>query len=70
MIETIEKLTPGVGYDFILYHGLSVMTEKRDITLDQIMPLFNSLTSQENFSRSGFITSAELHKESMMKFED
>ena len=62
-IEAIEKLTPGAGFDFIKYTGLSVNTQMGDIKVEQIMPLFNILTSQKNFLASGFVTSAQLHKE-------
>ena len=47
--------------------GVSVMTEMKDIKVEQIMPLFNILTSQKNFSASGFVTSAQLHKEDKEK---
>ena len=43
------------------------MTEMKDIKVEQIMPLFNILTSQKNFSASGFVTSAQLHKEDKEK---
>ena len=47
--------------------GVSINTEMGDIKVEQIMPLFNSLTSQKNFSASGFVTSAQLHKEEKEK---
>ena len=66
-IEAIEKLTPGAGYDLIKDTGITVMTPMGDVKVENIMPLFNSLTSQKNFSASGFVTSAQLHKEEKEK---
>ena len=66
-IEAIEKLTPGVGFDLIKYNGISVNTQLGEIKVEQIMPLFNILASQKNFSASGFVTSAQLHKEEKEK---
>ena len=66
-IEAIEKLTPGAGFDLIKYNGISVNTQLGEIKVEQIMPLFNILASQKNFSASGFVTSAQLHKEEKEK---
>ena len=66
-IEAIEKLIPGAGFDLIKYTGVSVNTEMGSIKVEQIMPLFNILTSQKNFSASGFVASAQLHKEEKEK---
>ena len=43
------------------------MTQMGDIKVEHIIPLFNSLTSQKNFSASGFVASAQLHKEDKEK---
>ena len=66
-IEAIEKLTPGARFDLIKFNGVSVNTELGNIKVEQIIPLFNILASQKNFSASGFVTSAQLHKEEKEK---
>ena len=62
-MATIEKDVPGAGHDIIRDHDLSPMTEMHDITMEQIVPLFELLTRQKNFNLSGFITSAQLHEQ-------
>ena len=42
-------------------------TELGNIKVEQIIPLFNILASQKNFSASGFVASAQLHKEEKEK---
>ena len=43
---------------------------KNDIKVEQIMPLFYSLSRQKNFNLSGFITSAQLHEHENWSSED
>lgn len=66
-IPVIEGQLPGVGFDMIKDHGLSVTTEMKDIKVEQIMPLFHCIISQKNFSTSGFIASAQLRKKNIEK---
>ena len=70
VIPTIEKYVPGAGYAMIRDHELSPMTEVNDIKVEQIMPLFYSLSRQKNFNLSGFITSAQLHEHENWSSED
>ena len=66
-IPIIEQQLPGVGFDMIKDHGLSVTTEMKDIRIEQIMPLFHCLITQKSFSTSGFTASAQLRKENKEK---